>query len=730
MTNVHLNNVSADFLPGHHTITARRRQQHHHHHPYSKPTTTTTTTTLSSSSYGVVTRQPGGARYPDKWQNIKKTELFKWLVTKNYYFKRNTGVSKTELSHTFMDGTGCAAVPPKDNDEFNKLYARVIETKPRRSSKNAAVPLPPRQKFNLFVVELKTPVFAPFFDVDLKHDTIKDVVFMESLVRTIQYCMHLCYKRAYKGVHGVAATNAHQYGQKFKAILLTTPPRRKQGQMKSAAHIVFPNLSWDLAMARKFWAIFVYCLSEQPDPVLKAMPFTKCLDPTLQWDNIIDSAVYNHAGLRLPYSKKIDKCSKCDVTPQWNCSVCNPNKSKNDTPLNPAKRIIHHNAVYTLHKVMLGRMSEEWLDTELKKGGINSVAQLNESLRKREESERKNLLEEEQRHKLINICSLRRFIQLPDLFLVEPKWFRCATNNPSLKEILLTEFQNGAKRRTRHTGGGGGGGGGKTIAPSTSTVFVEMTDPRYTLIERLVKREYKELSPINATKLTCYEGREYMEYFLSTRTHKCLNLQDEGRPNMSHSSNVIYFYINRKGIQQRCHSEGSNRSCRLYRSEYRHPFSNPSLNEYKTLFRDPDATSTDAIDHSVVGATIQGLELSDDDDNDTNTHDILELNNNNSSPIALEMPKTFATMSPQQYRDLNVYMKTQLNRNTTTNTTPPSTFMLFGDIRGDPRSNLNAKLKKLKDYNGFLKLVRDDYHTVKDRYQKYKNDTESDKRRY
>ena len=91
----------------------------------------------------------------------------------------------------------------------------------------------------------------------------------------------------------------------------------------------------------------------------------------------------------------------------------------------------------------------------------------------------------------------------------------------------------------------------QNIIPNNDERYIKLknyiVESSYLLSNKFEETDFDVLKKIKL-------GKKKTAYIFSTRSHYCLNIRDE------HSSNHIYFYIDEKGIYQKCHSPWKNKN--------------------------------------------------------------------------------------------------------------------------------------------------------------------------
>lgn len=192
------------------------------------------------------------------------------LQANGWWLKRGVGQSVPKKpTHLLLDG-GRAHVPEASEGQFLNEYVLVL-------ARNAASPPA--------VVELRTPVFRMFMDVDAKLPlgTTRD---FEALWTTI---------------YGVSTG----FFVAAPRMVVCTAPLKTDGDVsKHGAHVIWPEVWVRAEVALAFRDALL--------PVLRET----CEDFLNGWEDVIDACVYKANGLRMPWSVKAHGEGR-PYTPAW-----------------------------------------------------------------------------------------------------------------------------------------------------------------------------------------------------------------------------------------------------------------------------------------------------------------------------------------------------------------------------------------------------------------------------
>lgn len=200
------------------------------------------------------------------------------------------------VSHLFMDGLfggkinifkNIVGSDPKMIEELRQTFYDKLFADYKNGSYNS-------------IIEVCTPTFNLFFDFDYKFNLKSDV---KINIKTKDIIKHtkILQESIKMFFEKIQFTNKNW----AKCVLcinndnmFTTPKYAKRG-----AHMIFPNIKINAQMARNIRAFVI-------DKLKYALIDEKNYNNNLDWDTIIDDAVYNEgrSSLRMIYSYKITKC--------------------------------------------------------------------------------------------------------------------------------------------------------------------------------------------------------------------------------------------------------------------------------------------------------------------------------------------------------------------------------------------------------------------------------------
>ena len=181
-----------------------------------------------------------------------------WLREHGWLLDRRRAAEGAKPTHLLLDG-GKARVPDESAGAFLNAYAIAVVRGP-----------PPS------LVELRTPVFRLFLDLDVRVALDAELRF-DDVMRVLQ-------KRA-------AAFFAVDLP---RAVVCDTPPTQQEdGSTKAGRHVVWTNVWASASTALAYRAAVVEDLEAAlPDACVKS------------WAQVVDACVFTSNGLRMPFSAK------------------------------------------------------------------------------------------------------------------------------------------------------------------------------------------------------------------------------------------------------------------------------------------------------------------------------------------------------------------------------------------------------------------------------------------
>jgi hypothetical protein len=185
------------------------------------------------------------------------TTTIKDVLQKNGWVVRR-GEGQKKVTHLLLDG-GRAHVPESSEEQFLNEYVLVV-------ARNVTPPA---------VVELKTPIFKMFCDVDAKlplSGTFDFPALWSSLF----------------------AASKDFFLEVPRMVVCTAPVKTEPDAAKYGAHIIWPTVFVTVEIALAFRDKLIPALREEFGDELFVNP----------WEDVIDACVYKANGLRMPWSVK------------------------------------------------------------------------------------------------------------------------------------------------------------------------------------------------------------------------------------------------------------------------------------------------------------------------------------------------------------------------------------------------------------------------------------------
>lgn len=191
---------------------------------------------------------------------------YAWLKDGGWWFTGGEGAKPT---HLLLDG-GKARVPDDAAGAFLNAYALAVVRAHRPC-----------------VVELRTPIFRLFLDLDVKIVKTVDTFDFGAVMALLQQ----------------RATAMFGLQEPPRAVVCATQPREVDGCIKAGKHVVWTNVFVTSSTALAFRQAVVTDLDA-------AMP-DACTKP---WSTVVDACVFQANGLRMPFSEK-GRCNSATYVP-------------------------------------------------------------------------------------------------------------------------------------------------------------------------------------------------------------------------------------------------------------------------------------------------------------------------------------------------------------------------------------------------------------------------------
>ena len=181
-------------------------------------------------------------------------------------------------THFLLDG-GKLSVPDEHAGTFLNIYFRSVAVKRER----------------LCVVELKTPVFRLFFDLDIRFSKAADT---EAVTKTIDHLCVSIHRFVTEGFFDIHQKNSQQALDTVSDIsyVCQAPTKDENDGIKYGVHLIFPGIYVNSPIALKARETLLEAIPDAFDDT-----FTM---PKNSWEDVIDDSVYRANGLRMLYSHK------------------------------------------------------------------------------------------------------------------------------------------------------------------------------------------------------------------------------------------------------------------------------------------------------------------------------------------------------------------------------------------------------------------------------------------
>lgn len=189
---------------------------------------------------------------------MSSAAVYEWCRSRGYWLAR---ASTDRPTHLLLDG-GRLRVPDESHGDFVNAYAAALVRYPARRP---------------CVVELRTPVFKMFADVDVRFESEEGARAPTALVEAFRAMTRCC--AADRAL--VCASNE--------------PKHEEDGSWKRGFHVVWPEVRVGAKTALALRAAMLDALRDL-DP--------RTLGVRGGWDTILDASVYTSNGLRMPWSAK------------------------------------------------------------------------------------------------------------------------------------------------------------------------------------------------------------------------------------------------------------------------------------------------------------------------------------------------------------------------------------------------------------------------------------------
>ena len=416
--------------------------------------------------------------------------------------------SREERTHTTMDGL-VLKVTPETERAFLERYAQAIFSP---------------SDGNVFLVELKTPVFKFFMDFDYWNVGAMTELDRLRLLQVFQAVMRELYP--------------HVSNRELRVIVGTTEPKVKGGLVKTGLHLVWPGIATTTENAM----------------VIRAAMLTKCKTTeaisslTDNWEEAIDECVYRMNGIRMFGSAKCSTCTNkaCKAEKRARDKLMRQN-NRGRAPDQPKAPYVPRPSTFNCEDCGNGIFIDEGriyaVGLVLDGNGYDLYDDHGELYAPRLDH----------RHSVQSALALvlESTIRLPQNVqptkICVPAWLQLES---------ATAKQNAkAKAKTKRAREGG--------CVSADGVDVPGTEGTFDVLQLELNRAFADVDDFAdcaVTRATKYADDTGVKYYkLETYEHYCLNKRGD------HNGSHVYFIVAPSGITQRCHCT----RCSGYRSDSR-----------------------------------------------------------------------------------------------------------------------------------------------------------------
>jgi hypothetical protein len=415
--------------------------------------------------------------------------------------------SPDDATHLSMDGLKIR-IPWHLHDDFLANMARSI-------SKGTP----------LYIIEKRTPFFKFHLDLDFVQPVEVTIEFVQEVVRLFQATMmHYLQDAPHQDAASsasAATAPAAPAATALRALILATESKTVKGSdgtsacIKTGFHIIFPQL---IVKTEEALLLRAGCV------VAYRKKYGDRKEPSNSIEDLLDECVLTSNGLRMMGCRKMAKCrGVCKGNARVPCA---------ENHLSGSKRMVDEERIYWVVAALdaKGRLASEEL-AHLKRDMFYAVRE----------------------------CSIRTRAEAGSP-PVQP---------PAGAPMPVTAYRNArtVQRRDEHRDMRYDGGEWREGAQLPQKYSVEVTrglplfDKLQQVVQTRINPVYKD---VEVAKIVCDADRK--SYIIKLRTtcaggNFCMNV---GR---DHTSAQIYFFVDVKGISQRCYSKKSGANCGRFRSE-------------------------------------------------------------------------------------------------------------------------------------------------------------------
>ena len=503
----------------------------------------------------------------------------KWLINNKLYTKDKN------YTHLLLNG-GKLHIPNEHYEDFLKKYTLdLISENPN------------------FICESRNELFKFMIDLD----------FLENVSLGIEKIMFFVFK-----IINILQLIINDEKNIFSCYVCLTQPLEKDNRtsikIKNGVHLIFPNLIVNKDIGLQIRNILVYYFKHTLNNYVNT-----------DWSQIIDESIYKQNGLRMIGSSKIERCKNCKKNDD--CKICNNTRKINQNRYYVPIFYVSKNII----KLLEFKNKSKYFELDYLKYlfniedfiNINTLLEFQKKINNDIITSNSNIFNKDiiifKKHssyfKILKKCSIRYYKESLVRFKNDlPLWVENVlkfnqNNNELISPILSTQqnkfFNKLSKKDTN-------------VKVNKINKIINIDDDDGKKIVNYIKTCF----PIYKNELfkDIYFFGNY--YIISTLSHYCMNIKNE------HTSNHIYFVINKTEIYQKCFSTNVNESqingpCSNYKSNGK------KLNNYmKNLLFKMIPSSPEYYSYN---SSINNSPVSNNTNNISNTNSNTNSNSNNNS---------------------------------------------------------------------------------------------------
>ena len=428
----------------------------------------------------------------------------KWLINNKLYTKDKN------YTHLLLNG-GKLCIPNDYYEDFLKKYTLdLINENPN------------------FICESRNELFKFMIDLD----------FLEKFSISTEKILFFVFK-----IINILQLIINNEKNIFSCYVCLTQPLEKDNKtsikIKTGVHLVFPNLIVNKEISLQIRNILIYYFK-----------YTLSDWVNTSWEQIIDESIYKQNGLRMIGSSKIEKCKNCKK--DMECKVCNNTRKINQNRYYVPIFYISKNIIKLLEfKNKSKYFKLEYLDYLFHTENfidINKLIEFQEKIHNDIIDNNYQIItfkKHSNYFKILKKCSIRyckeSLVRFKDNL---PLWInnvlKFNQNNNKVNSPILSQQQNNFFNK---------------LSKKDSQVKVNKINK----IINIDDDEGKKIINYIKTSFPVYKNELFKDifffgnyYIISTLSHYCMNIKSE------HTSNHVYFVINKSEIYQKCFSTNIN----------------------------------------------------------------------------------------------------------------------------------------------------------------------------